>query len=131
MQDQATGIYIAVSVGEVLDRISILEIKQEKAKTEDDLKAVTLELTLLNETLQKKSLTHFLDDPLYKELKVVNRELWDICDVRREQDKRGDFGEEFMQYSRREYKTNDKRAQIKKKINQLSSSYIQEVKIYD
>ena len=118
-----------ISVGELLDKLSILEIKLEKITNKESLKIIEKEY----QTLNKTDLTD-IDKNKYKalfdELKSTNRKLWDIENEKRLCEKNSDFGEKFIMVSRDVHFMNDKRAKIKSKINQLSGSNIREVKEY-
>ena len=118
-----------ISVGELLDKLSILEIKLEKITNKVSLKIIEKEY----QTLNKTDLTD-IDKNKYKalfdELKSTNRKLWDIENEKRLCEKNSDFGEKFIKVSRDVHFMNDKRAKIKSKINQLSGSNIREVKQY-
>ena len=118
-----------ISVGELLDKLSILEIKLEKITNKVSLKIIEKEY----QTLNKTDLTD-IDKNKYKalfdELKSTNRKLWDIENEKRLCEKKSDFGEKFIKVSRDVHFMNDKRAKIKSKINQLSGSNIREVKEY-
>ena len=124
-------IFAEISVGELLDKISILEIKQNNLKDEEKLKIVTKELSSLKETLNKD--VKFTDEiqSLYNDLKNINSKLWDIEDGKRDCERRKEFGEEFIQLARSVYIENDNRAKIKNSINKLSGSNISEVKSYE
>lgn len=124
-------IFAEISVGELLDKISILEIKQNNLKDEEKLKIVTKELSSLKETLNKD--VKFTDEiqSLYNDLKNINSKLWEIEDGKRDCERRKEFGEEFIQLARSVYIENDNRAKIKNSINKLSGSNISEVKSYD
>lgn len=124
-------IFAEISVGELLDKISILEIKQNNLKDEEKLKIVTKELSSLKETLNKD--VKFTDEiqSLYNDLKNINSKLWEIEDGKRDCERRKEFGEEFIQLARSVYIENDNRAKIKNSINKLSGSNISEVKSYE
>ena len=124
-------IFAEISVGELLDKISILEIKQKNLKDEEKLKIVTKELLSLQETLKKD--VKFTDkiQSLYNDLKNINSKLWEIEDGKRDCERRKEFGEEFIQLARSVYIENDNRAKIKNNINKLSGSNISEVKSYE
>jgi hypothetical protein len=124
-------IFAEISVGELLDKISILEIKQNNLKDKEKLKIVTKELLSLKETLNKD--VEFTDEiqSLYNDLKNINSKLWDIEDGKRDCERRKEFGEEFIQLARSVYIENDNRAKIKNNINKLSGSNISEVKSYE
>jgi predicted nucleic acid-binding Zn-ribbon protein len=115
-------IVIPVSVGELLDKISILEIKSRFTDNEYVLK----ELNDLNQI--KDTFTQFTNEYM-NELREVNQKLWKIEDELRELEKKADFGEKFIKLARSVYITNDKRAEIKRKINDLCNSEYKEIKI--
>ncbi len=129
--NSANKIFAEISVGELLDKISILEIKQKNLKDNEKIKIVSKELESLNNTL--KNDVQFTDEirSHYEELKKINSKLWDIEDGKRDCERNKDFGEKFIQLARSVYVENDQRAKIKNKINQLSGSNISEVKSYD
>ena len=129
--NSANKIFAEISIGELLDKISILEIKQKNLKDTEKTKIVTKELESLNNTL--KNDVNITDEikSLYKDLKAINLKLWDIEDGKRDCERNKDFGEKFIELARGVYIENDNRAKIKNKINQLSGSNISEVKIYD
>ena len=116
-----------ISVGELLDKLTILEIKLEKISDKESLKIIQKEYQILNKTdgIDKNQYK-----ALFDELKSTNRKLWDIENEKRLCEKNSDFGEKFIQVSRDVHFMNDKRAKIKSKINQLSGSNIREVKEY-
>jgi len=127
-------ISIPVSAGELLDKISILEIKKEKIQESDKKKNVSTELNLLRkvqieselvETICPKILEH-----LYKQLQKVNEELWDVEDKLRLLEAESNFSLTFVNFARSVYRLNDERAQIKRKINELSGSELVEEKSY-
>mgnify|MGYP001242089931 FL=1 len=129
--NSANKIFAEISVGELLDKISILEIKQKNIKDEQKIKIISKELESLNYTLKKD--VHITDEikSLYEDLKKINIKLWNIEDGKRDCERNGDFGERFIQLARRVYIENDQRARIKNKINKISGSNISEVKSYD
>ncbi|MEK9680569.1 MAG: DUF6165 family protein [Pelagibacteraceae bacterium] len=129
--NSANKIFAEISVGELLDKISILEIKQKNLKDNEKIKIVSKELESLNNTL--KNDVQFTDEirSHYEELKKINSKLWDIEDGKRDCERNKDFGDKFIQLARSVYVENDQRAKIKNKINQLSGSNISEVKSYD
>ena len=116
-----------ISVGELLDKLTILEIKLEKISDKESLKIIQKEYQILNKTdgIDKNQYK-----ALFDELKSTNRKLWDIENEKRLCEKNSDFGEKFIKISRDVHFMNDKRAKIKSKINQLSGSNIREVKQY-
>tara|TARA_Y100000389_G_C17043185_1_gene309113 strand:+ start:44 stop:451 length:408 start_codon:yes stop_codon:yes gene_type:complete len=119
-------IKIPVSIGEVFDKYSILEIKLSKINNQNKKVLVSKESELLKPYLDK----YPLDIAIYNNLKKVNTELWDIEDELRVKEFKKDFGEEFIQLARKVYLTNDKRAEIKRHINMLFKSEIIEIKDY-
>ncbi len=123
-------ILVEVSVGELLDKISILEIKKEKIKDSKKLKFIVDELSILKNQLEKNIKTELIPDELFKSLKDVNTKLWIIEDDKRMCEKNSDFGEKFIKLSRDVHFLNDKRAKIKLEINNLTGSKIKEIKEY-
>ena len=129
--NSANKIYAEISVGELLDKISILEIKQKNLKDNEKIKIVNKELESLNVTLKKDVAMTDEIQSLYQDLKKINSMLWDIEDGKRDCERNKDFGDKFIELARSVYIENDNRAKIKNKINQLSGSNISEVKSYD
>ena len=129
--NSANKIFAEISVGELLDKISILEIKEKNIKDEQKIKIISKELESLNYTLKKD--VHITDEikSLYEDLKKINIKLWNIEDGKRDCERNGNFGEKFIQLARSVYIENDQRARIKNKINKISGSNISEVKSYD
>ena len=123
-------ITIKVSYGELLDKISILEIKKTKLINSDDIKKVSFELSLLAKALKKSNIINNSINQLFNELKKVNLQLWEVEDRIREKEKCNFFDDEFIELARSVYKTNDKRSKIKKEININSKSEVFEVKSY-
>lgn len=123
-------ITIPVSVAELFDKISILQIKKENIQENSSLRFVNKELDSLIEIVKRKNMKSFMNHDLYNELKLSNKVLWNICEERRLSEKNKLFDESFINQSRLEYKTNDKRAKIKFKINKYYESEIIEVKSY-
>ena len=124
-------IFAEISAGELIDKITILEIKQEKIKDASKLQSIKTELTSLQQTLNEHIT---LDDEIKKlsdELKQINLKLWDIEDGKRNCEKEKNFGEKFIELARNVYLFNDQRAKIKLQINNHLGSNIQEVKSYD
>jgi len=119
---------VEISNGELLDKISILQIKLERISDESKLKNIQAEYIELTEIGAK-----LLEDEqtLYMKLKAVNQTLWDIEDRIRIKEKEKIFDQEFVDLARSVYITNDKRADIKKEINILSGSYLIEEKSYE
>ena len=123
-------IIVEVSVGELLDKISILEIKQEKIKSQDKLKFINLEHKILKEQLNQNIKSDKKLDELFNSLKEINAKLWVIEDDKRQCEKDKDFGEKFIKLSRDVHFLNDDRAKIKLEINNHTGSTIKEIKEY-
>ena len=131
MNTKLDQILAEVSAGELIDKITILEIKKEKIKNQDKLKEIIKELSSLSSTMielipdisKVKNLKH--------NLKEINLKLWDIEDGKRSAEKNKDFGEKFINLARNVYKFNDERAKIKLSINNILGSNIKEVKSYE
>ena len=123
-------ILVEVSVGELLDKISILEIKKDKIKDQEKLKFIINEHEILKEQLDKNIKTDEKINKLYQSLKEINAKLWVIEDDKRQCEKESDFGEKFVKLSRDVHFLNDDRAKIKLKINNHTGSTIREVKEY-
>ena len=119
-----------VSVGELLDKISVLEIKKEKIKDPEKLKFINDEYNILNEQLKNNVKSDEKLDNLFKSLKEINSKLWVIEDEKRLCEKNSDFGEKFIKLSRDVHFLNDNRAKIKLEINKLTKSKIKEIKEY-
>jgi len=130
MSNKSKKILTEISAGELLDKISILEIKLVKINDKGSLLEINKEYNSLKETQNSNiKLTKNLEN-LIKELKEVNLKLWDIEDNKRICEKNKDFGKVFVDLSRNVYLNNDKRAKIKSEINKLLGSNIKEVKQY-
>ena len=130
MSNKSKKILTEISAGELLDKISILEIKLIKIIDKESLLEINKEYNSLKETQNSNiKLTKNLEN-LIKELKEVNLKLWDIEDNKRICEKNKDFGKVFVDLSRNVYLNNDKRAKIKSEINKLLGSNIKEVKQY-
>ena len=123
-------ILVEVSVGELLDKISILEIKQEKIKDAESLKFIKDEYNVLKAELDKNIKTDENLKNLFNSLKEINSKLWVIEDDKRMCEKNKDFGEKFIKLSRDVHFLNDDRAKIKLEINNLTGSKIKEIKEY-
>jgi hypothetical protein len=123
-------IIVEVSIGELLDKISILEIKQEKIKDPEKLKFISNEHSILKNQLDKNVKTDERLNTLFQSLKEINAKLWVIEDNKRLCEKEKDFGEKFIQLSRDVHFNNDNRAKIKLEINNLTGSKIKEIKEY-
>ncbi len=120
-----------ISAGELIDKITILEIKKEKISNKEKLVEVNKELNSLNETLKKS-----INDPsniitFKNDLKNINLKLWDIEDGKRSAEKNNKFDKKFIELARNVYKFNDERAKIKLAINNALGSNIKEVKSYE
>ena len=123
-------ILVEVSIGELLDKISILEIKKEKIKDVEKLKFINDEYDLLKKELNKNVKSDTRLDILFKTLKELNTRLWFIEDDKRLCEKNLDFGEKFIKLSRDVHFLNDNRAKIKLEINNYTGSKIKEIKEY-
>ena len=123
-------IIVEVSIGELLDKISILEIKQEKIKDPEKLKFINNEHSVLNDQLKKNVKSDDKINNLYQSLKEINSKLWIIEDDKRQCEKDKDFGEKFIKLSRDVHFLNDDRAKIKLEINNHTGSSIKEIKEY-
>tara|TARA_B100000035_G_C20918836_1_gene517511 strand:+ start:76 stop:465 length:390 start_codon:yes stop_codon:yes gene_type:complete len=123
-------IIIEISVGELLDKISILEIKLEKIKDPNKLKFIKAELSILKDQLSKNIDYNEKIKNLYQSLKEINSRLWIIEDNKRECEKNKDFSEVFIKLSRDVHFLNDDRAKIKLEINNITGSNIKEIKEY-
>jgi len=120
-----------ISVGELIDKITILEIKKEKISNKEKLVEVNKELISLNETLKKSINDESKILSFKNDLKNINLKLWDIEDGKRSAEKNNQFDEKFIELARSVYKFNDKRAKIKLEINNALGSSIKEVKSYE
>ena len=123
-------IIVEVSIGELLDKISILEIKQEKIKNPEKLKFINNEHSILKDQLGKNIKSDDKLNNLYQTLKEINAKLWIIEDDKRQCEKDKDFGEKFIKLSRDVHFLNDDRAKIKLEINNHTGSTIKEIKEY-
>jgi len=128
----ADVIKVPVSFGEVLDKITILEIKSERIADAEKVKNVRLELDELSATWNEAVEDQAAIADLRKQLKAVNEELWEIEDDIRDQEAAQDFGPKFIELARAVYVTNDKRAAIKKEVNlALGSRFVEEKSYQD
>ena len=123
-------ILVEVSVGELLDKISILEIKKDKIKNPEKLEYIMDELSILKDELKNNIKSDIKLDKLYQSLKIINAILWVIEDDKRKCEKEKDFTENFIKLSRDVHILNDDRAKIKLKINEHTGSKIKEIKEY-
>ena len=123
-------ILVEVSVGELLDKISILEIKKEKIKDPEKLKFINDEYEVLKNQLNQNVKSDEKLNDLFNSLKDINSKLWVIEDDKRLCEKNSDFGEKFIKLSRDVHFLNDDRAKIKLEINKHTKSKIKEIKEY-
>ena len=123
-------IVVEVSVGELLDKISILEIKKEKIKDPEKLRFINNEHDVLKDQFLKNVKSDEKLDSLFKFLKEINNKLWVIEDDKRLCEKNSDFGDKFIKLSRDVHFLNDERAKIKLEINNHTGSKIKEIKEY-
>ena len=123
-------ILVEVSVGELLDKISILEIKQEKIKDPEKLKFMNTEHSILKDQLNNNVKSDEKIEKLFQSLKDINAKLWVIEDDKRQCEKEKDFTEKFIKLSRDVHFLNDDRAKIKLEMNNLTGSKIKEIKEY-
>ena len=123
-------ILVEISVGELLDKISILKIKKEKIKDPEKLKFIDDEYKVLKNQLDNNIKSDKKLDGLFESLKQINSKLWVIEDEKRMCEKKSDFGEQFVKLSRDIHFLNDNRAKIKLEINTYTGSKIKEIKEY-
>ena len=123
-------ILVEVSVGELLDKISILEIKKEKIKDSKKLNFINDEYNVLKEQLNKNVKLDEKIEKLFQSLKEINLKLWSIEDDKRMCENKSDFGENFIKLSRDVHFLNDDRAKVKLEINNYTGSVIKEIKEY-
>ena len=123
-------IIVEVSIGELLDKISILEIKQDKIKDPEKLNFINNEHSILKNQLEKNVKSDDKLKKLFQDLKDINAKLWVIEDDKRDCEKNKDFGEKFIKLSRDVHFLNDDRAKIKLEINNHTGSTIKEIKEY-
>ncbi len=124
-------INIPASIGELFDKITILEIKKSKIKDENKLIFINKELHLLKKVVKSKKINTRSLSSLVKKLKNVNLKLWNVEDKLRKFEKNKQFKKDFINYARKVYYTNDKRAILKNEINLKTNSIISEVKSYE
>ena len=130
MTNKSKKIQSEISAGELLDKISILEIKIDKIKNKDNQIEINKEYKILKETKDLNIKTTTKIESLFSELKKINLNLWYIEDKIRICEKNKDFGKNFIDLARNVYLSNDKRAKIKSEINKLLDSNIKEIKQY-
>ena len=123
-------ILVEVSVGELLDKISILEIKRDKIKDHEKLKFINDEHSILKSQLEQNVKTDEKLEKLFQSLKEINSKLWVIEDDKRLCEKEKNFGEKFIKLSRDVHFLNDDRAKIKLEMNNHTGSKIKEIKEY-
>ena len=123
-------IHIETSAGELLDKITILEIKKEKISDQKSLESINKERSSLESSVKKNIKINDEIKDLWAQLKDVNLKLWEIEDEIRLSEKNKKFDQKFIDLARSVYRYNDDRAKIKSKINQLSGSSIKEIKQY-
>ena len=123
-------ILVEVSVGELLDKISILEIKKDKIKDHEKLKFINDEYSVLKDQLNKNVKSDEKLSELFNSLKEINSKLWVIEDNKRLCEKNSDFGEKFIKLSRDVHFLNDDRAKLKLEVNNHTGSKIKEIKEY-
>ena len=123
-------ILVEVSVGELLDKISILEIKKEKIKDSEKLKFINDEYEVLKDQLDKNVKSDKKLEEFFNNLKKTNLKLWSIEDDKRMCEKNSDFGEKFIKLSREIHFLNDNRSKVKLEINKYTGSQIREIKQY-
>lgn len=123
-------ILVEVSVGELLDKITILEIKKKKIKNTEKLNLINDEYKILKEQLNQNVKSDNKVDELFHTLKKINEKLWVIEDDKRMCEKNSDFGEKFVKLSRDVHFLNDERSKIKLEINNYTGSKIKEIKEY-
>ena len=131
MSRKMDKILAEISAGELIDKITILEIKKEKIINKEKLAEVDKELVSLNKTLKKSINDESKISGFKKDLKNINLKLWDIEDGKRSAEKNNKFDEKFIELARSVYKFNDQRAKIKLAINNALGSNIKEVKSYE
>ena len=131
MDRKMDKILAEISAGELIDKITILEIKKEKISNKEKLVEVNKELISLNETLKKSINDESKILSFKNDLKNINLKLWDIEDGKRSAEKNSQFDEKFIELARSVYKFNDERAKIKLAINNTLGSNIKEVKSYE
>ena len=123
-------IIVEVSVGELLDKISILEIKKEKISNQESAKFIEKEYLILKDQLDKNIKYDDKLDKLFNKLKKINMTLWEKEDEKRSYEKNSDFGNKFIKVSRDIHFFNDDRSNVKLEINKITGSLIREIKQY-
>ena len=128
MENKLDKILAEISAGELIDKITILEIKKKKISDKDKLFDVEKELQSLNQTMKKYILNDSKIIKYKNQLKEINSRLWDLENAKRAAEKKGEFGDKFINDARNVYKLNDERAASKLAINNVLGSNIKEVK---
>ena len=131
MNTKLDKILAEISAGELIDKITILEIKKVKISNKEKLIEIEKELLSLNETVKKFIPNNSKVSKFKDSLKEINLKLWNIEDGKRSAEKNNEFGKEFIELARNVYKFNDERAKIKLAINNALGSNIKEVKSYE
>ena len=131
MSNKLDKILAEISAGELIDKITILEIKKKKISDKIKLSDVEKELQSLNQTLKKFIPNKNIIISSINELMMINSKLWDLENAKRAAEKKGEFGQKFIKDARNVYKLNDERAKIKLLINNTLGSNIKEVKSHD
>ena len=131
MNTKLNKIFAEISAGELIDKITILEIKKAKITNKDKLIEIEKELLSLNDTMKKFIPDNSEISKFKNSLKNINLKLWDIEDGKRSAERNNNFGKEFVELARKVYKFNDERAKIKLAINNALGSNIKEVKSYE
>ena len=130
MENKSKKILSEISIGELLDKISILEIKKEKINNKVDLNEVNKEYKILKNIQNSSIKIEGEIEKLFTSIKSTNISLWNVEDKLRIHEKKKDFGNDFIKLAREVYFYNDKRSKIKAEINKISGSNIREIKQY-
>jgi hypothetical protein len=130
MDNKLDKILAEISAGELIDKITILEIKKEKITDIEKLKHLEKELYSLNNTFKKSIPDRSKINTLIHKLKTINLTLWDIENNKRQAEKNNNFDKNFVELARNVYKKNDERSKVKLEINNILGSNIKEVKSY-
>ena len=131
MNNKLDKILAEISAGELIDKITILEIKKTKISNKEKLNDIERELSSLNKTMKKSIPEQNKIKDLSNQLKKINLKLWNIEDGKRAAEKENNFGDKFIELARNVYKFNDERAKIKLAINNTLGSNIKEVKSHE
>ena len=131
MTNKSKKILSEISAGELLDKISILEIKLDKIKSKDSQEEINKEYIILKKAQDLNIKSSEKIKQLFREIKEVNQNLWEVENGIRICEKKKDFGKKFIELSRSVYFNNDKRAKIKSEINEILGSNIKEIKQYE